>query len=108
MIVSSWNSEPVCKAHAAASSIFNAAGMGGIVSGIVHHAINGGAAFFVAPDGSKEGWPASEDAAKARADLIAALGTIGVDWALVLVGGDDGDFRVLDSVVGHLVDEPAE
>lgn len=107
MIVSNWDAEPVCKAHEAASAIFNAAGMGSIVGGIVHHAINGGAAFFIAPDGSKEGWGSSNEGAKARAELIDALNSIGADWALVLMGGDDGEFKVLDCSAEHLVEEPS-
>ncbi len=70
-------------------------------SGIVPHAINGGAAFFISPDGSKEGWSESDKAAQTRKEFIAQLrhptSLAGVDWAQVLIGGDDGEFEVLQS-----------
>ena len=96
MVISDWDAKNVYKAHEAASAIFNAAGMGSIVGGVVRHAINGGAAFFIAPDGSKEGWGHSDDGSRARLDLISYLKTIGVDWALILLGGDDGEFGIIE------------
>lgn len=105
VIVSGWNAEHVLQAHAAASSIFNQEGMGALVGGLTHHAINGGAAFLISPDGSKEGWEQSEVGKQLRQEFIAYLkGTLArdlwLDWCLVLVGGDDGEYRVLDSVNG--------
>ena len=97
MVVSSERREDVQKAHEAASAIFNDAGMGSLVTGVVLHAINGGAAFMVAPDGSKEGWARSDAAARARSDLIQVLATMPINWALILLGGDDGEYRVLQS-----------
>lgn len=105
MIVSDWHAEDVYKAHEAASVIFNAIGMGSMVGGVVRHAINGGAAFFIAPDGSKEGWGHSDDGDKARKELIACLKDLSVDWVLVLLGGDDGEYRVLQSTADHSVAE---
>lgn len=97
MVVSSWYAEDVAAAHVAASAIFNEAGYGGLVSGVQQHIANAGAAFFIAPDGSKEGWTPSDDCAAARAKFIEYLEQSAVDWALVLLGGDDGEYRVLQS-----------
>lgn len=62
IVVSGWEAERVLRAHAAASAIFDERGMGRLVSGLTQHITNGGAAFFIAPDGSKEGWEASSGA----------------------------------------------
>lgn len=101
IVVSGWDTDRVCGAHAAAGAIFNAHGMGSLVGGLTRHAINGGAAFMIAPDGSKEGWAESDTGDKARAEFIAYLKSeaaqeLYLDWALLLVGGDDGEYRVLD------------
>lgn len=97
IIVNDWDSKAVLTAHAAATTIFNERGMGGLVSGLVHHAINRGASFFIAPDGSKEGWAESKNGDEARAEFMALLPKFKVEWAHVLVGGDDGEYAVLKS-----------
>lgn len=109
IVVSGWNAEAVCRAHAAASGIFDAASMGSLVGGLIHHAINGGAAFLIAPDGSKEGWEHSDKADAARTKFIAWMRSrkdeYGVDWALLLMGGDDGEFRVQDHCTADETEE---
>lgn len=101
LIVNHWDAERVAKAHQAALDIFGAItdGMGTqyatLVSPVIPHVANGGAAFFVAPDGSKEGWLPSELAEEAREALAATLDEIDVDWAIVEVGGDDDVFKVI-------------
>jgi len=98
IVVSSWDHNSVHKAHSVAAHVFNAKGLGTLVGAIAPHAINGGAAFLIAPDGSKEGWEVSDTAAAARSEFIAALGTLQfVEWALILIGGDDGEYKVLAS-----------
>jgi hypothetical protein len=100
IIVSSWDAAHALTAHEAATAIFNPAGMGALVSGLTHHAINGGAAFFIAPDGSKEGWADSDKGESARNEFIEFLREekrLYLDWSLVLIGGDDGEYRVLQS-----------
>lgn len=114
IIVTGWDSKRVVQAHEAAVAIFNPVGMGCLVGGLTQHAINGGAAFLIAPDGSKEGWEASDTGAKARADFIEWLRSaqareLYLDWCLVLIGGDDGEFAVLDSPAKdatHVNDDP--
>jgi len=56
IIVSGLYGDCVDKAHKEAKEIF-----GDLVSEIVDSPINGVCSFFVAPDGSKEGWPESND-----------------------------------------------
>src|SRR5882724_11686077 len=94
IVVSGEIAEEVLKAHAAAVAIFNSRGMGSLVSGLTQHAVNGGAAFLIAPDGSKEGWGASDTGTSARDEFIKFLNEgMSFDWALVLIGGDDGEYR---------------
>jgi hypothetical protein len=100
MVVSGWSAEHVLRQQQAAVSIFNEVGMGSLVSGVTQHISNGGGAFFISPDGSKEGWQASDIAAKARDEFIAHLRSQTdhfVEWALILIGGDDGEYHVLQS-----------
>lgn len=111
MVVSGWDAGRVCKAHGVACSIFDDAGIGRLVSGLAQHTMNGGAAFFIAPDGSKEGWEASDTAAAARKELIAYLRSedareLYLDWALIVLGGDDGEFVVTDAPSERFEGEP--
>jgi len=56
---------------------------GARVSEIVESAINGYQAFFVAPDGSKEGWEESCNGDERRAKIIDHLRAEGLRWAEV-------------------------
>jgi hypothetical protein len=97
-MVISGESDPIVLAHKEAVTCFTEAKMPELVSAIIPHAINGGAAFFIAPDGSKEGFPYSNEAAKAREQLISKLRSMpSLEWALILLGGDDGEYRVLQA-----------
>lgn len=68
--------------------------LSGIIPGMVNHC----ATFMIGVDGSKEGWAESDVAEKARERIITWL--INSDeyyeWALVLLGGDDRLYEVLD------------
>jgi hypothetical protein len=100
LIVSSDDADAVLRVQTAACSIFDEQGMGRLVGGLTQHLTNGGAAFLISPDGSKEGWGQSNDAEAARNELIEWLRSGEapfVNWALVLIGGDDGEYRVLQS-----------
>lgn len=102
IVVSGWSAERVLRAHGAACVFFDNHGMGRLVSGLVQHITNGGAAFFVAPDGSKEGWETSDRGKAARDELIEWLKhkdqeDLYLDWALIVLGGDDHEFTVSDS-----------
>ena len=60
-IVTCWSNEKIKPVHEAAQRIF-----GDLVSEIVESTINGYVSFFVAPDGSKEGWKDSEEGDQRR------------------------------------------
>jgi hypothetical protein len=112
IVVSSWDVDRVSKAHAAACGTFNECGMGSLVGGIIQHVVNGGASFLIAPDGSKEGWEPSDRGAAARTEYIKWLESpqasdLYLDWALILIGGDDGEYRVMKSPAGAQADELA-
>jgi hypothetical protein len=64
--------------------------------------VNGYRSFFVPPDGSKEGWEASNDGNAARDVLVAWLrsqayddGSTLLEWAEVAFHGDGGESNVL-------------
>jgi len=62
--------------------------------------VNGYTSFFLAPDGSKEGWPASVEGNALRQEVIAWLVEKGYDWAEVRFGADEPELfpaKVLQS-----------
>lgn len=71
IIVTSWDPEDVAKAHELAMSIFPPQ----IVTPVMGAVANGGASFAVVPDGSKEGWTASDEQDANRARFMDALDT---------------------------------
>jgi hypothetical protein len=105
LVVSSWDKKEVEVAHKVANehlmeiSDFEA-DYTGLISPIIPHARNGGTSFFIAPDGSKEGWDVSNNVDAALEKIINYLRSRQkgyVDWALVVLGGDDGEYVVEDS-----------
>jgi hypothetical protein len=104
MVVSSWDRKAVERAHKSALLIFKEYDLEEIVGDVTPHKMNGGAAFLIAPDGSKEGWSHSHDGDEARKEFKAYLkGVAGkdfVEWCEVLIGGDDGEYRVTASPNG--------
>lgn len=98
-IITSWDVERLEAAHIKAREIFKAKFEGGardlgasiLVSEIVHGVVNSQASFFIAPDGSKEGWADSTKSDEARKEFL--------DWIIqsenfsdyieVRFGGDD-------------------
>jgi len=73
------------------------------VSDITPITSNGYRSFFVAPDGSKEGWQESFDGDKARDEIVKALDSFkdpddnstSVEYVEVQFGDDNHDNRVL-------------
>lgn len=69
------------------------------VSEIVEAQMNGLRAFFIAPDGSKEGWDTSNEGDVAREAFVTWLMSdqrVGVwDWVEVQFGDDDGDTKII-------------
>lgn len=69
------------------------------VSERVPSPVNSYQSFFVAPDGSKEGWADSDRYETARTEFIKALRSdeqLYCDWVLVSFGGDANTARVED------------
>lgn len=86
IVVSTWESGHIKAAHAKASEIFD------WVSPICPMKTNGYRAFFIPPDGSKEGWDESDTGNENRTAFISWMrGTdLYLDWVEVQYG-DDSD-----------------
>lgn len=112
IVVSGWDAKRVSKARDRALIFYAEHNVEDLVGELIPHAINGGAAFLIAPDGSKEGWATSDQGDAAETEFIAFLKGKGgrelyLEWAHVLIGGDDGEYRVLDSPNGAEKSEAA-
>lgn len=77
-------------------------GMDELVSEMVGRTVNSTYSFFVAWDGSKEGWEPSDRGDSAREQFVAWLreqsygdGSSPLDWVEIQYGGDDREARVL-------------
>ena len=87
IVVTSWKPEAVVEAHAKAVEL-------GMNPGpIVPCEMNGETSFLIPPDGSKEGWEASENGDKRRAAWKrwareANMRSVYFDWVEVGFGGD--------------------
>lgn len=62
IIITGWDDDYLEEAHTKAKEIFNDR----LVSEIVKGMINGQSSFFIAPDGSKEGWETSQECDEMR------------------------------------------
>jgi hypothetical protein len=87
IVVTSWDVERLNKALNQALELKMTA------SDIVHSPTNGYCSFFVAPDGSKEGWETSDEGDQKRAAFYEFLKKecVGVVWAGVRYGNDSLD-----------------
>lgn len=94
IVVSSWNEKHIKDARISAINIFGV----GLVSEIINSKMNGYLSFFVAPDGSKEGWDESNQGDTNRQKFIKEIDVedFYVDWAEVSFGGDEAN-------IAHLV-----
>jgi hypothetical protein len=97
IIVTDWKEERIVILHKKAQKIFGKHAR--LVSNIVVSERNGYASFFIAPDGSKEGWDVSQDMDDAREKFIKWLQRKhpGVDYIEVRYGGDDDAATVENS-----------
>ena len=64
IVVTSWDVKKVEEAHKFASELMNH------VSPLVPYIVNFGSSFMIAPDGSKEYWPQSDDADVSRQKFL--------------------------------------
>jgi len=109
IIVSSWDDRLVKEAHETAVRLFDvprwrAYSYAGLVSPVVGGLVNGERSFFIAPDGSKEGWPESDLGDDLRASFIAYLrskryddGSTSLKWVEVQFADENNDNRVLQA-----------
>lgn len=93
IIVTTYRQTYILSAHNAAKELF-----GVLVSGIVESVMNGYYSFFIAPDGSKEGWDESDEYDKKRGQFIEWLdgfqfedGSSPFKWFEAQYGDDDDD-----------------
>ena len=94
IIITTWERERAEAFRARAVEIaygisdFRGEALAGMISPVVLSAANGFATLLIAPDGSKEGWPCSEDGDRFRAALREAFRDemAGDDWIEVGYG----------------------
>jgi len=86
IVVTCFDDAHILKAHGVARNLF-----GNLVSDISNAGLNGFRSFFVAPDGSKEGWPESGTFDDLRHEFKGWLReqNLFVDWAEIAFGGDE-------------------
>jgi hypothetical protein len=94
VIVSGWR---VMEAHLKAHEIFKKLGFEQLVSPIINGILNGQDSFFIAPDGSKEGWDTSDECDKARKEFLDWLTKSEnyADYIEIRFGGDDEDVTIV-------------
>lgn len=90
IVVTAYDDDEIKQAHDRATELFEH-----LVTPIVKSGMNGYASFFVAPDGSKEGWERSNEYDLKRAELVAFVEGLGLNFAELYYGDDNGDCRIL-------------
>lgn len=87
IVVTSSIPRDLAKGHEEAMRILSP-----LVSPIIEAVVNDGGSFFIAPDGSKEGWAESEDWEARRDQFIAWMREqdLYLHWVYVRFGGDFG------------------
>lgn len=100
VVITGWKSEDIKAVHKKAKEIFNhhfnspmnAKDAGTrLVSELISGVVNSQLSFFIAPDGSKEGWGDSDHGDAARKELIEYIKSqdIYCDYIDVMFGGDN-------------------
>lgn len=79
IVVTGFDPDNLQKAKNQAIEIFKKTGHEHLVSEIIH-AMNGYSSFFIAPDGSKEGWEDSNQCNKARAEFIDFMNSDSIEY----------------------------
>tara|TARA_Y100001963_G_C6559762_1_gene343754 strand:+ start:321 stop:671 length:351 start_codon:yes stop_codon:yes gene_type:complete len=102
IIVSGWYQDDVKQAHAKAIQIFNRAFQNeskSLISDIMPGIMNGYSSFFIAPDGSKEDWPTSDNGDIARKEFLdwILMADKHLDYIEVIFGGDSDQNEVIRS-----------
>jgi len=109
IVVTGWDSEKVKEAHQKAKEIFekkfsiepfNLPFGTRIISNILDGLMNDQTSFFIAPDGSKEGWKTSDNGDEARKEFVDWLKVQNAcDYVEVVFGGDDDEEKIIRSSV---------
>ena len=94
IVVTTFDDDSIKEAHQKAKNLF------GHVSEIVKSSINGYMSFFIAPDGSKEGWPDSDTGDKLRKEFIDWIEegeeSRYLDYVEVFYGDDNGNCMIVN------------
>jgi hypothetical protein len=105
IVVTSFDSKLLKKAHKVAADTFSGVAP---VTEITTDGVNGFCSFLVAPDGSKEGWDASDAGDSARAEFVAWMraqayddGSTALDYAEVQYGDDNNEAELIDASDMH-------
>lgn len=91
IICTSWDVKYLTPVHEKAVELFD-----DMVSDVTNGTSNGQVSFFIAPDGSKEGWEDSNACDQLRADFLRFLKEQNgfVDYVSIRFGGDDDQVSV--------------
>lgn len=94
IIVTSYDIDRLKPVHAKAKEIFLSC------SEIVYSRINGYVSFFIAPDGSKEGWRDSHEGDSRREEFKVWLTSSGsmVEAVEIMYGGDEPELKSIDII----------
>ena len=98
ILITSWDDEKLAKAREAVVLLGAQYGMEGLVSPVCEAHMNRYASFAIFPDGSKEGWEASDEGDSFRGAVVAYLdteryedGSSNLHWVEVAYAGDEPD-----------------
>lgn len=93
IVCTTWSKKDAIEARQKAKEIFEAKreGNGELVSELIEYIVNGGYSFFIAPDGSKEGWQRSNQCDDAREEFLDWLrkSENHCDYIEIRFGGDN-------------------
>jgi hypothetical protein len=101
IVCTTWKEEDAVEAQLKAKEIFESKRKGSsqLISELVEYIVNGGYSFFIAPDGSKEGWEDSKQCDDARKDFLDWLKESDnyCDYVEIRFGGDDEHENIVRS-----------
>ncbi len=98
IVLTSWDDKLLRKTWRKAREIF--ANTNCYITNLTPIVVNNNHSYFIAPDGSKRGWEASQRGFEARKEFIAYLKELKPyppDWALIQYGDEEGDDRLVES-----------
>ena len=96
IVVTTGSKEAIDSAHAKAFEIF-----GSLCSEIIDSGMNGYATFFIAPDGSKEGWQDSDEGDERRTEFKNWLKVdrhYSIEAVEIYYGGDESDLKGIEEI----------